>query len=163
MELRQLRHLVAVAEELHFARAAERLGMEQSTLSHSIGNLEADLKIKLFHRTTRRTWLTRAGTRFFGEAKRILADIDSARASLHAGVDEPLAPARRSNAAGVEDGCDAAQAGNASSSDPLNDGRTFSAKGRASSATLAEPIAGASARLVRFPSSAPCFSRAQVA
>ena len=82
VELRHLRHFVAVAEELHFARAAERLGMEQSPLSHSIRNLEAELKIKLFHRTTRRTWLTRAGTRFYADAKRILNDLDASAASL---------------------------------------------------------------------------------
>ncbi len=84
MELRHLRHFVAVAEELHFARAADRLGMEQSPLSHSIRNLEADLKIKLFHRTTRRTWLTRAGTLFHAQVNRILTDIDIAVASLRA-------------------------------------------------------------------------------
>ena len=78
MELRHLRHFVAVAEELHFARAAERLGMEQSPLSHSIRNLEAELGVSLFQRTTRRTWLTRAGGRFYEESKRILLDIDAA-------------------------------------------------------------------------------------
>lgn len=82
MELRHLRHFVVVAEELHFGRAAERLGMEQSPLSHSIRNLEADLRVTLFHRTTRRTWLTRVGTRFYPEAKRILQDMDAATASL---------------------------------------------------------------------------------
>ena len=89
MELRHLRHFVAVAEELHFARAAERLGMEQSPLSHSIRNLEAELNVKLFQRTTRRTWLTRAGTRLYSEAKRILNDIEVATSSLRAAGDEP--------------------------------------------------------------------------
>lgn len=82
IEFRHLRHFVAVAEELHFARAAERLGMEQSPLSHSIKNLEADLGVQLFHRTTRRTWLTRAGTRFLADARRILHDVDAAKARI---------------------------------------------------------------------------------
>lgn len=77
MELRHLRHFVTVAEELHFARAAERLGMEQSPLSHSIRNLEAELGVPLFHRTTRRTWLTRAGDRFYTDALRVLADVEA--------------------------------------------------------------------------------------
>lgn len=77
MELRHLRHFIAVAEELHFARAAERLGMEQSPLSHSIRNLESELGVKLFHRTTRRTWLTRSGTRFYTDAVRVLADVEA--------------------------------------------------------------------------------------
>ena len=81
LELRHLRHFVVVAEELHFARAAERLGLEQSPLSHSIRNLEAELGVKLFQRTTRRTWLTRAGNRFYGEARRILRDVDAAAAA----------------------------------------------------------------------------------
>ena len=56
--------------------------MEQSPLSHSIRNLEAELKTKLFHRTTRRTWLTRAGVRFYADATRILNDVDASAASL---------------------------------------------------------------------------------
>lgn len=88
MELRHLRHFVAVAEELHFARAAERLGMEQSPLSHSIRKLEYELGVKLFQRTTRKTWLTRAGTRFYREAKRILRDIDAATAAIRSDESE---------------------------------------------------------------------------
>lgn len=88
MELRHLRHFVVVAEELHFGRAAGRLGMEQSPLSHSIRNLEAELKVRLFHRTTRKTWLTRVGSRFYPEAKRILSDIDATTASLREENDE---------------------------------------------------------------------------
>ena len=80
LELRHLRHFIAVAEELHFARAADRLGMEQSPLSQSIRNLEDELGVRLFQRTTRRTWLTRAGSSFYREARRILRDVDAATA-----------------------------------------------------------------------------------
>ena len=64
--------------------------MEQSPLSHSIRNLETELNVKLFQRTTRRTWLTRAGTRLYSDAKRILTDIEVATSSLRADGDEPL-------------------------------------------------------------------------
>lgn len=84
IKLRHPRHFVAVAEELYFARAAERLGMEQSPLSYSFRNLEAELSTKLFHRTKRRTWLTRAGLRFFADTRRILGDVDAAAVSLRA-------------------------------------------------------------------------------
>lgn len=55
--------------------------MEQSPLSQSIRNLEVHLGVKLFQRTTRRTWLTRVGTRFYHDARRILRDIDAATAA----------------------------------------------------------------------------------
>ena len=65
--------------------------MEQSPLSHSIRNLEAELGVKLFQRTTRRTWLTRAGMRFYQEAKRIIRDLDAAAAAVRRNdVDEPM-------------------------------------------------------------------------
>lgn len=64
--------------------------MEQSPLSHSIRNLETELGTKLFHRTTRRTWLTRAGIRFLADARRILGEVDAAAVSLRAeGEDSP--------------------------------------------------------------------------
>jgi len=79
MELRHLRYFVAVAEELHFARAAERLHMEQSPLSRAIKELEDDLGARLFERTTRSTRITWAGEVFLDEARRILAIVEQAR------------------------------------------------------------------------------------
>lgn len=92
MELRHLRYFLAVAEELHFARAAARLGIEQSPLSRQIQDLEADLKVQLFMRTRRSTTLTKAGERFQADARRILADIDGSQRSLRAFAigDQPI-------------------------------------------------------------------------
>ncbi|CAN7491265.1 LysR family transcriptional regulator [Phenylobacterium sp. LjRoot225] len=92
IELRHLRYFLAVAEELHFGRAAARLGIEQSPLSRQIHDLEADLKVRLFERTRRSTMLTKAGARFEADARRILIDVDSSVRSLRAltMADQPL-------------------------------------------------------------------------
>jgi DNA-binding transcriptional LysR family regulator len=78
LELRPLRYFVAVAEELHFGRAAERLHMSQSPLSRAIRELERDLGLVLFVRTTRRVELTPAGSALLERARRALAEIDAA-------------------------------------------------------------------------------------
>jgi len=81
MELRHLRYFVALAEELHFRRAAERLHIEQSPLSRAIKDLEYDLGVQLFARTTRNTRLTWAGEVFLGEARRVLTALEQAKRS----------------------------------------------------------------------------------
>jgi DNA-binding transcriptional LysR family regulator len=78
VDLRELRYFVAVAEELHFGRAAERLHMSQSPLSRAIRDLERELGVVLFVRTTRRVELTPAGTALLERARRALAEIDAA-------------------------------------------------------------------------------------
>lgn len=76
--------LFGSAEELHFARAAEKLHIEQSPLSRAIKELEYHLGVQLFERTTRRTQLTWAGKVFLEEAHRIFAAIEQATASVKA-------------------------------------------------------------------------------
>jgi len=84
MELRHLRCFLAVAEELHFARAAERLHIDQSPLSRTIKELEEHLGAPLFARTTRSTRLTRAGGLLLEHVPRVFAALDQARASVRA-------------------------------------------------------------------------------
>jgi DNA-binding transcriptional LysR family regulator len=84
MELRHLRCFLAVAEELHFARAADRLHIEQSPLSRAIKELEEELGVVLFARTTRSTRLTRAGTLFLEHVPRVFFALEQARASVKA-------------------------------------------------------------------------------
>ena len=78
MELRHLRYFIAVAEELHFTRAAERLHIGQPPLSQAIQALEADIGAQLFARTKRSVRLTEAGKLFLFDARRILALSDQA-------------------------------------------------------------------------------------
>ncbi|MEV0224458.1 LysR family transcriptional regulator [Streptomyces sp. NPDC050704] len=84
MELRHLQHFVAVAEDQHFTRAAERLMVSQSGLSASIRALERELRAPLFVRTTRRVTLTEAGRALLTEAERILAQVRAAHDAVAA-------------------------------------------------------------------------------
>lgn len=78
MELRQIRCFVAVAEELHFGRAARRLALSQPPLTRTIQQLEEELGARLLERTRRRVELTPAGSSFLRRARQILSASDAA-------------------------------------------------------------------------------------
>jgi len=103
MELKQLSHFVAVAEERSFSKAARRVNIVQSGLSASIRALEQELGIDLFLRTTRRVDLTEAGRVFLAEVRRVQAAVQGARdaaasvrgmvrGTVHVGTMQKLAP-----------------------------------------------------------------------
>ena len=87
MELRQLRYFMAVADELHFGRAAQRLHMSQPPLSVQVSRLEQEVGLPLFERSTRRVTLTPAGRHLQERARRILDELDAVRAEMRDYVD----------------------------------------------------------------------------
>ena len=89
MELRQLRYFVAIAESGSFSRAAEKVFVAQSALSHQIAQLESELGSSLFHRSRRGIELTEAGQRFAPHAVSILRQTEEAAASARQSTDEP--------------------------------------------------------------------------
>src|SRR5215469_2484522 len=82
MDLRQLRYLVALDEERHFTRAAAREHVAQPALSQQIRRLEEEVGLALAQRTTRAVTITDAGELLVARARRILAELDAARAEL---------------------------------------------------------------------------------
>lgn len=90
MELRHLRYFDALAETLNFTRAAERLHVTQSTLSHQIRQLEEELGAELFDRSTRHVRLTEAGELLRSHTTSALRQIDQAMAALRPDAADPL-------------------------------------------------------------------------
>jgi len=101
METRELRYFVAVAEELHFGRAAQRLGMAQPPLSRAIGQLERRLGVGLFHRTSREVSLTEAGAVLLREGRAALDAVEAAERRTRRAAQTPgLVLASKAAAAG---------------------------------------------------------------
>jgi DNA-binding transcriptional LysR family regulator len=88
MELRHLRYFVAVAEDLHFRRAAERLHVAQPAVSEQVRKLEQELGVRLFDRTQRSVSLTVAGSAFLEEARHVLCHADVAQQAARSAAEQ---------------------------------------------------------------------------
>ena len=87
MELHQLRCFVAVADELHFGKAARKLAMLPTALGRHVRLLEEDLGTRLLERTTRYVALTQSGAAFLDDARALLAEAERIASRAHAGAD----------------------------------------------------------------------------
>ncbi|MCW3016718.1 MAG: hypothetical protein JWO02_3810 [Solirubrobacterales bacterium] len=94
MELRHLRYFVAVAEEMHFRRAAERLYVAQPAVSEQVRKLEQELGVKLFDRTQRSVSLTTAGSALLDEARHVLRHAELAQQAAKTAGDHATMPLR---------------------------------------------------------------------
>jgi DNA-binding transcriptional LysR family regulator len=89
MNLRRIHYFVAVAEEQHFARAAQRIGIEQSPLSRAIRELECEVGVVLLHRSNRGSSLTPAGKIFLQHARSIIESLAAAKLAVATTIDDP--------------------------------------------------------------------------
>ncbi|MEU0410265.1 LysR family transcriptional regulator [Streptomyces griseorubiginosus] len=103
MELRQIEYFVAVAEEGHFGRAAQRLFIGQPAISQQIRRLERELSRPLFDRQPRQVQLTEAGDRFLPEARSVLAAVDRARRAVEEDEHEGRVTIRLGTCSGLGD------------------------------------------------------------
>lgn len=104
MELRQLEYFVAVAEHLHFGRAAEALAIGQPAVSQQLARLERELGVSLLDRSSRRVRLSPAGAQFLPEARAVLAAVEVARArATESAPTAPVTTLRIGSSAGLGD------------------------------------------------------------